>query len=96
MTRIKSALGLAAFLCLGAFAANAADPPSQRAKEKGAEPRTESRSLTWGRHEQDGAPRSSRLKFRSADGTCACSCARGGITEEEIRRAQQARDQTQS
>lgn len=40
-------------------------------------------------------PRSSRLKFRSADGTCACTCASGGTSEEDIRKAQEARERAQ-
>jgi hypothetical protein len=98
MTRINIVAGVAAALCLAAFAANAAEEAAPRAKPKDAAAAAESRSssFTWGRHEQDGAPKSSRLRFRSADGTCSCTCARGGITEEEIRKAQQARERAQS
>jgi hypothetical protein len=98
MTRIEIVAGVATALCLAAFGASASEEAEPRAKPKDARPAAESRSisLTWGRHEQDGAPRSSRLRFRSADGTCSCTCPRGGITEEEIRKAQQARERTQS
>ena len=105
MTQIKVRLGFAAVLGLAAFAAAAGTTPppagaatSPSAVEKRAEPKPESRgpNLTWGRHEQDGAPKSSRLRFRSADGTCSCTCARGGINEEEIGKAQQVREKAQS
>lgn len=32
-----------------------------------------------------------RLRFRSASGTCACTCAKGGMGEAEIRKAEEAR-----
>jgi hypothetical protein len=32
-----------------------------------------------------------RLRFRSAAGTCACTCAKGGMSEAEIRKAEEAR-----
>lgn len=32
-----------------------------------------------------------RLRFRSASGTCACTCAKGGLGEAEIRKAEEAR-----
>ena len=35
--------------------------------------------------------KSNRLRFRSASGTCACTCAKGGIGEAEIRKAEEAR-----
>ncbi len=34
--------------------------------------------------------RKSRLKFRTADGTCACTCASGGISESAIQQAEAA------
>ena len=37
-------------------------------------------------------PRPPRLKFRSSDGTCACTCASGGTSEADIQKAQEARD----
>ena len=36
--------------------------------------------------------RKSRLRFKTVDGTCACTCASGGISEEEIRKAHEARE----
>lgn len=32
-----------------------------------------------------------RLRFRSADGTCACTCAKGGMSEADIRRVEELR-----
>lgn len=32
-----------------------------------------------------------RLRFRSADGTCACTCAKGGMSEADVRRAEELR-----
>jgi uncharacterized metal-binding protein len=32
-----------------------------------------------------------RLRFRSAEGTCACTCAKGGLAEADIRQAEEAR-----
>lgn len=34
--------------------------------------------------------RKSRLKFRTSDGTCACTCASGGISEATIQQAETA------
>jgi hypothetical protein len=99
MTRIKIAAGLATALGLAALTAHGAEgAAAERAKAREADRAAEARSnpFTWGRHEQDGAPKSSRLRFRSADGTCSCTCARGGITEEEIRKAEQARERARS
>jgi hypothetical protein len=36
-------------------------------------------------------PKSNRLKFRGPDGTCACDCASGGISEADIRKSEEAR-----
>lgn len=33
-----------------------------------------------------------RLKFKTADGVCACTCASGGKSEADIRKAQEARE----
>lgn len=35
--------------------------------------------------------KSGRLRFRSADGTCACTCAKGGVSEADVRRAEELR-----
>lgn len=37
-----------------------------------------------------GPRMSHRLKFRGPDGTCACDCASGGISEADIRKSQEA------
>jgi hypothetical protein len=42
----------------------------------------------------EGKP--SRLRFRSANGTCACTCAKGGMSEAQIRRAEEARPDTKN
>ena len=34
----------------------------------------------------------SRLQFRTSDGTCACTCASGGIGEAAIQLAQESRE----
>lgn len=96
MTRIKPALWLASSLLLAAFAAGAAETGTPKSASQSAQPRSESRapSFNWG--QERPAATKSRLSHRNADGTCACSCARGGITEEEIRKAQEARTRAQS
>ena len=33
-----------------------------------------------------------RLRFRTTDGTCACTCASGGMSEADIRKAQEERE----
>lgn len=38
-----------------------------------------------------GEAKPGRLRFRSADGTCACTCAKGGVSEADVRRAEEAR-----
>ncbi|MGE0355995.1 MAG: hypothetical protein AB7P08_03675 [Burkholderiales bacterium] len=53
----------------------------------------ESRKVADGSGKQP--PKSSRLRFRSADGTCACTCASGGTSEDEIRKAQEARERAE-
>lgn len=39
----------------------------------------------------NGVRKSRRLRFRGPDGTCACDCASGGISEADIRKAEEAR-----
>ncbi len=41
-----------------------------------------------------GPRKSKRLRFRGPDGTCACDCASGGISEADIRKSQEARRTT--
>jgi len=36
-------------------------------------------------------PKSKRLKFRGPNGTCACDCAAGGISEADIEKAAAAK-----
>lgn len=96
MTQIKPALWLAGGLMLATFAAGAAETATANAASQAKQARSESRapSFHWG--QERPAATKSRLNHRNADGTCACSCARGGITEEEIRKAQEARTRAPS
>lgn len=89
MTKFKVGRWLAACLCLAAFPAGAAEPSSSTQSAK----RPAAGSVTMSvRGENPEGRKSSRLKFRGPDGTCACTCASGGITEEQIRKAQEARE----
>ncbi len=40
----------------------------------------------------DKSGKTPRLKFRGKDGTCACDCASGGTSEEQIMKAEKARE----
>lgn len=38
--------------------------------------------------------KSDRLRFRPAGGSCACTCAKGGMRESEIKQAEETRART--
>ena len=38
-----------------------------------------------------GEQKHGRLQFRAATGTCACTCAKGGLSEADIHRAEELR-----
>lgn len=91
---IKTIAWVSCCLCAAALEASGADKsaPAAPAAER----------FTWGATkpaagpDSAGAPKKSRLKYRTADGTCACTCASGGTTEEEIRKAEEARERARS
>ena len=91
-TTMKLARCLAAGLCLAAFPAAAAETSSSLPAAK--RPVAGSVSMAVRGEKPEG--RKSRLKFRGPDGTCACTCASGGITEEQIRKAQETRERASS
>lgn len=92
MTKIEVGRWLTACLCLAAFPAAAAETSSSPPAAK--RPVAGSVSMTARGEKPEGGK--SRLKYRGADGTCSCTCASGGITEEQIRKAQEARERTSS
>jgi hypothetical protein len=89
MTRSEIGRCLAACLCLAALPAAAAETSSSSSPQAAKRPVAGSIGMAV-RGERPVAQKS-RLKYRGADGTCACSCASGGITEEGIRKAEEAR-----
>lgn len=95
MTHLKTALWLSSCLCLAAFAAGATEKPGSPATPQEAR-QAERSAWSSARLAASEAPGKSRIKYRTADGTCACSCATGGISEEEIRKAQEARERPRS
>jgi hypothetical protein len=48
-------------------------------------------AVTAGNDAGVAAAKKSRLRFRTADGTCGCTCASGGTSEADIRKAEAAR-----
>lgn len=92
MTKTKIGQWLAMCLCLATFPAVAAEPSSSSPSAK----RPVAGSVTMAVRGEKPGSQKSRLKYRGADGTCACTCATGGITEEQIRKAQEARDRASS
>jgi hypothetical protein len=92
MTKIEVGRWLAACLCLAAFPACAAEPTSSSQSAK----RPVAGTVTMAVHGEKAEGSKARLKYRTKDGTCACTCASGGITEKEIREAQEARDRASS
>jgi hypothetical protein len=80
------AVGLIALPCVAAPSATPPAPPATSA------PADSPNASKDAKHTIAlGEPRKShRLKFRGPDGTCACDCASGGITEADIRKAEAA------
>jgi hypothetical protein len=92
MTKMKLGRWLAAGLCLAAFPAAAAQTSSSLPAAK----RPVAGSVSMAVRGEKPAGQKARLRFRGPDGTCACTCASGGITEEQIRKAQEARERASS
>lgn len=92
MTKMKVGRWLAASLCLAAFPAAAAETSSSLPGAK----RPVAGTVSMAVRGERPPGQKSRLKFRGPDGTCACTCASGGITEEQIRKAQEERDRARS
>jgi hypothetical protein len=96
MMQIKTITWLSSCLCIAAFAAGAADKPSPPPAASKTERFAWGSAKTAGDGVAASTPKKSRLKYRTADGTCACSCASGGISEQEIRKAGEARERARS
>lgn len=43
--------------------------------------------------EQVSDTKPNRLRFRSSNGACACTCAKGGLREADLKQAEEARTQ---
>ena len=80
---IGSTAASADYTTAGEGAATAATPAAAVADESASTPAADALKR--------GEAKPGRLRFRSADGTCACDCAKGGLSEAEIRRAEEAR-----
>lgn len=81
---IGSTAARADYTTAGEGAATAATPVTAVADESASTPAADALK-------KRGEAKPGRLRFRSADGTCACDCAKGGLSEAEIRRAEEAR-----
>lgn len=74
--------GLALALALAVVPAFAADAPAKETRD----------APTASGSSGKKSAKTPRLRFRTADGTCACTCASGGMSEADIRKAQEARE----
>ncbi|MGA9031679.1 MAG: hypothetical protein WB402_04080 [Sulfuricaulis sp.] len=86
---IGSTAASADYATAGEGAATAATPATAVADESASTPAATDAT-------EPGEAKPGRLRFRSANGTCACDCAKGGLTEADIRRAEEARANTKN
>jgi hypothetical protein len=76
-------------LIVAAAALASVAPASLAGADTAAPANTSANEPVAGTQSPDVKP--NRLRFRSASGTCACTCAKGGMSEAEIRKAEEAR-----
>ena len=93
-------MALGAWPCAAASSVAAAEEPSMDSgsaapatAEKAPVPASaaEKPGATWKSPAAHGYGKSHRLKFRGPDGTCACDCASGGISEADIRNSEEGK-----
>jgi hypothetical protein len=84
MIIVGSTTAIADYTTPGEGAATAATPATAVADESASTPAATDATAS-------GEAKPGRLRFRSANGTCACDCAKGGLTEADILRAEEAR-----
>lgn len=70
----------------------AAVGPSFAADALSKDPRSASTGAAMASETSGKSAKTPRLRFRTADGTCACTCASGGTSEADIQKAQEARE----
>jgi hypothetical protein len=87
-------LGLAAMQAIAASIEVASNEAQANPVDPAAKPAvsTAPGALIAGNDSGKQEEKKGRLRFRTTDGTCACTCASGGTSEQAIQKSQEARE----